>query len=109
MIYSGTKLISSDNSGVLKLICIKILSKSKQKNPGKIGDLIVVSVKKFKKNLKSTRIKQITYGLNKKVGDRESRLRGLIIKTKKEITRFGNYKVKFNQNSVVILDRQLMP
>ena len=109
MIYQNTRLITSDNSGVLSLLCIKILTKSKTRTPGLIGDLIVLSVKKFKKNLKSTKIKYITSGLNKQIGDRESRIRGLIVKTKKNKTRFGNYIIKFNINSVIILDRQFLP
>lgn len=109
MIYSETRTTTADNSGVLTLLCIKILGNSTPRNPGKIGDLIVLTVKTFRINIKSTRIKPITLGLNKKIGDTESRLRGLIIRTKCSLKRPGLSYIQWNQNKVIILDRQLMP
>lgn len=109
MLQTETKTGTADNSGVLTLLCIKLLKKSKPKNAGYIGDLVVLTVKTFTINLKSTKIKPITTGLNKKIGDSESRLRGLIIRTKYPLRRFGSSYIQWNQNKIIILDRQLMP
>ena len=109
MIQVETKLTTADNSGVLTLVCLKLLKKAKPRNFGSVGDLLVLTVKTFTINLKSTKIKPITTGLNKKIGDSESRLRGLIVKTKYPMRRFGSSYIQWNQNKVIILDRQLMP
>lgn len=88
MILPKTKLTVGDNSGPTIVECIRILSGAKS---GKIGDKIVITVKKTKKNQKI------------KKGEV---LRGIIIRTKFPIRRLNNERVSFEDNSVVLLNAQ---
>lgn len=109
MIFKETKLKVNDNSGATKIMCIKLLGKSRPKNPGKLGDFMVITVKEYSINKKALRVKPISKGLNKSKGDKESRIRAIISKTKYRIKRFGSYYIKCNTNSAILLDRHLMP
>lgn len=48
MIFPGTKLIVSDNSGGQVVQCLRVLGRTGY-SPGSLGDLIVVSVKELRK------------------------------------------------------------
>ena len=52
MIYVQTKLNTADNSGALKVKCIKVLNNKKIAN---IGDSILVSVKKINPKKKNNK------------------------------------------------------
>jgi len=47
MIYAGTKLQVSDNSGVKLVKCLKVLGR-RPRSYGKIGDIIVVNIQRIK-------------------------------------------------------------
>jgi len=93
MIQTKTKLKVSDNSGAKIVESIKIFSKSKYNN-AKIGDIIVVSIKKAisKKKIKKG---QVMYAL--------------IIRTKKNILRKDGTNIKFNDNAVILVNNALTP
>jgi len=90
MIYVQTKLNVADNSGALKVKCIKILN---NKKIGSIGDLILVSVQKINP------IKKIVKG---------SLQKGVIVRLQKKIYRDGGY-ISVGENAIVILNNNLLP
>lgn len=94
MIQIQTKLQINDNSGIKIGQCIKIY----KKRIGKIGDTVLISAKKLRLNQKK-KIKIIKGDLFK----------ALIIHTKypKKST-IGNI-IKFDQNSVIVLNNQQKP
>ncbi len=93
MIQMQTRLDVADNSGAKKVQCIKVLGGTKRMYAG-IGDLIVCSVKKA---LPSSDIKQGEI------------VRGVIVRTKDNIRRPDGSYVRFDNNAVVILDKDGNP
>jgi len=88
MIFPHTRFYCGDNSGALILQCIKVLSISKTRW-GKVGDIMLVTVKKSKPN--------------KKVKKSEKH-RALIINTKSIISRSATF-LSFYSNVAVILKK----
>ena len=94
MIQIQTKLTINDNSGIKIGQCIKIY----KKKIGKIGDTILISVKKLRLNQKK-KIKIVKGDLFK----------ALIIHTKyQKISTIGNM-IKFDKNSIIIMNNQNKP
>jgi large subunit ribosomal protein L14 len=90
MVIVGTKIGSSDNSGIRLINCIKILGPHKYKI-GTVGDKIVVSIKKA---ISKSRVKK------NEVHD------ALIIRTKKTFFRKLGTLIKFNSNVAVVIDKK---
>ena len=88
MIQHRSMLLVADNSGAKKLYCIKVLGGSKRKY-ATIGDIIVVAVKEALPNAKV------------KKGDVR---KGVIVRTRKEIRRVDGSYIRFDENSVVLID-----
>lgn len=88
MIQMSTLLNSADNSGAKKLYCIKVLGGSHRRY-ATIGDVIVVSVKDALPNGKV------------KKGDVK---KGVIVRTRKEIRRKDGTYIRFDENSIVLID-----
>jgi large subunit ribosomal protein L14 len=98
MIQTQTLLKIIDNSGGKTACCLKILKKGIRSRYGKIGDLIVVSIKKLRsKNKITSKVKK---------GDV---LYGVIVKTKAPLHRLQGLSCYFQQNAVVLLNKQLKP
>ena len=93
MIQMSSILNSADNSGAKKLYCIKVLGGSKRKYAS-IGDTIVVAVKEALPNAKV------------KKGDVK---KGVIVRTKREIRRPDGTYIRFDENSVVLVDNNGEP
>jgi len=93
MIQMSTVLNSADNSGAKKLYCIKVLGGSKRKYAS-IGDIIVVAVKEALPNSKV------------KKGDVK---KGVIVRTRKEIRRPDGTYIRFDENSIVLVDNNGEP
>ncbi|MGX7577353.1 50S ribosomal protein L14 [Candidatus Vidania fulgoroideorum] len=89
MIFPGSTLNVSDNSGAKKVYCIRILYSKKKY--ASIGNILKVSIKKclFKGKVK----KSLIYN-------------AVLINTKYGIKRKNGIKISFNKNSVVILDKK---
>jgi len=86
MIYQETNLYGADNSGARYMRCIRVFGKKK----GKIGDQIIVTVKKAKPHRKVKKGKVY---------------RAVVVQTKGWQKRpFGN-SVRFSSNRAVILKR----
>ena len=88
MIQMQSMLTAADNSGAMRLQCIKVLGGSKRKYAS-IGDIIVVSVKEA---LPNSRVKK---------GDLK---RAVVVRTKKEIRRADGSHIKFDVNSAVLIN-----
>jgi large subunit ribosomal protein L14 len=95
MILPNSLLKTSDNSGALVVSCIKI--KKQYVKVGKIGSLLVVSIKKLRKNKQKKKLKKGTI------------LLAVLIRTRKEHIRRNNVKFSFFTNSVVLVNKQLKP
>ena len=93
MIQMQTTLDVADNSGAKKVACIKVLSGSKRRY-ARIGDIIMVSVKEA-----------IPHGKVKK-GDV---LQAVVVRTTKEIGRPDGTFIRFDNNSAVLLNKNLEP
>jgi len=88
MIQMNSVLNSADNTGAKKLMCIKVLGGSKRRYAS-VGDIIVVSVKEA-----------IPEGKVKK-GEVK---KGVIVRTRKEIRRTDGSYIRFDENSIVLID-----
>lgn len=90
MVQMGSTLLVTDNSGAKTASCIKILGGSK-KMIGKIGDKIIVSIKK-------------TNILNKiKEG---SVWKAILVRTKSRYKRSDGTIIRFGSNSIILLDKE---
>lgn len=93
MIAVEANLDVADNSGARRVQCIKVLGGSKRK-VASVGDVIVVSVKDA-----------IPRGRVKK----GQVLKGVIVRTKKAISRADGSTIKFDVNSIVLLNKDKEP
>jgi len=93
MIQMQTTLDVADNSGAKKVACIKVLGGSKRRY-ARVGDIIMVSVKEA-----------IPHGKVKK-GDV---LQAVVVRTTKEIGRPDGTYIRFDNNSAVLLNKNLEP
>lgn len=93
MIQMQSILDVADNSGARRVMCIKVLGGSKRRYAA-VGDVIKVSVKEA-----------IPRGKVKK----GEVLNAVIVRTKKGIRRPDGSAIRFDENSVVLLNAQLQP
>ncbi len=89
MIQPYTMCDSADNSGAKQLMCIRVLGGSGRRYAS-LGDIIVVSVKEA---LPHAKIKK---------GDVK---KAVIVRTAKEVRRADGSYIKFDGNSVVLIDQ----
>lgn len=93
MIQMRTMLDVADNSGARRVMCIKVLGGTRRRYAG-IGDVIKVSVKEA-----------IPRGKVKK----GEVLNAVIVRTKKGVRRPDGSSIRFDENTVVLLNAQLQP
>ena len=93
MIQMQTMLDVADNTGAKSVMCFKVLGGSKRRYAS-IGDVIIGSVKK---SIPTASVKKGTV------------VRGVIVRTKKDITRRDGSRVRFDRNAVVIIDKDGNP
>jgi large subunit ribosomal protein L14 len=93
MIQMQTFLESADNSGAKRLQCIKVLGASKRRT-ATVGDTIVVSVKEAVARSKVKR------------GEVH---RAVVVRVKKPVRREDGSYVRFDDNAVVLLNKQDEP
>ena len=104
MIQLGTILKVTDKTGVVLAQCIKILGASSKKRIALIGDVILISVKwinprKFL-NVKERKKKQFAKG---------TLHRALIIRSKVNFIRTLGVYLKFDENSIVLVTKNVVP
>lgn len=97
MIQQESILKVVDNSGAKTVKCIKVLG-GFQKRYAKLGDIIVVSVQKLRNKSKKTS-KVLKGGV----------FRALIIRTKNRYKRKDGLRYLFQENSVVLINKQGNP
>ena len=93
MIQQETRLKVADNTGAKEVLCIKVLGGSR-KRYAKLGDLIVITVKKTIPNS------------NIKKGEVH---KAVVVRTNKESKRKDGSYIRFDDNAVVIIDNQKEP
>ena len=93
MIQQETRLKEADNTGAKEVLCIKVLGGTR-KRYAKLGDLIVITVKKTIPNS------------NIKKGEV---CKAVVVRTSKEYKRKDGSYIRFDDNAVVIVDNQEEP
>ncbi len=93
MIQSYSRLTCADNTGAKRLMCIRVLGGS-GKRYGRLGDVIVASVKEASPN------SQVKKG---------EIVRAVIVRTVKENRRFDGSYIKFDKNAAVLIDAENQP
>jgi len=93
MIQPETKLKVADNTGAKSVKCIKVLGGSKRRY-ARIGDIIVVAVKEASPR-----------GVVKK----KAVERAVVVRQVKEFKRKDGSSIRFDENAVVIIDKDKQP
>jgi large subunit ribosomal protein L14 len=93
MIQMQTRVSVADNTGAKEVMCIKVLGGTRRRY-ARIGDLIVGSVKVAQPD-----------GTVKK----GEVVRGVVVRTKSVIKRVDGSKLRFDSNSIVIVDKDNNP
>ena len=93
MIQQQTILDVADNSGAKSVFCIKVLGGSKRKYAS-IGDVIVVSIKE---------------AIPKAKVQKGDVAKAVIVRTAREISRPDGSYIKFDNNSAVLINKDLEP
>ncbi len=93
MIQPETRLKIADNTGAKSAECIKVLGGSK-KRYARIGDIIVIAVKEAS-----------TKGIVKK----KAVERAVVVRQVKEFSRKDGSRIRFDENAVVIIDKDKQP
>ncbi len=93
MIQAESVLNVADNSGARRVACVKVLGGSRRRYAS-IGDIIRVSVKEA---LPNSRVKK------------KQLHNAVIVRTKKEIGRSDGSYIRFDDNSVVLVDPNREP
>jgi large subunit ribosomal protein L14 len=93
MIQESTRLNVADNTGAKTVSCIKVLGGTRRRY-ATIGDVIVVSVKE------ATPTSKVKKG---------EVVKAVIVRTRKEVRRNDGSYIRFDANSVVLLNPQLEP
>jgi len=93
MIFTESRLIVNDNSGAKRAKCLKVL-KSSHSSGCKPADLVIVSIKKIRKN------KNVIKG---------QICSGLFARGRKNVQRFDGSSIKFSDNSLILVDKKKSP
>ena len=93
MIQTQTMLEVADNSGARRVMCIKVLGGSRRRYAN-IGDVIKISVKEAAPR---GRVKKGEV------------LNAVIVRTRKGVRRPDGSLIRFDENSVVLLNAQMQP
>jgi large subunit ribosomal protein L14 len=93
VIQTESVLQVADNSGARKVACVKVLGGSRRRYAS-VGDIIVVSVKEA---LPNSRVKK------------KQLHKAVIVRTRKELGRPDGSYIRFDDNSVVLVDDSKEP
>lgn len=91
MVQQQTVMNVADNTGAKKIMVIRVLGGSRRRF-GRIGDLVVASVK------------EATPNGNVKKGDV---VKAVVVRTRKELKRADGSYIKFDDNAAVVLNTNL--
>jgi large subunit ribosomal protein L14 len=93
MIQAESRLKVADNSGAREVLCIKVLGGSKRRYAG-VGDVITASVKSAAPNA-NVKKKEV--------------VQAVIVRTTKATRRADGSQIRFDDNAVVIIDKNKQP
>ncbi len=93
MIQMQTVLQVADNSGARRVACVKVLGGTRRRYAS-VGDIIVVSVKEA---LPHSRVKK------------KELHKAVIVRTRKQVARSDGSYIRFDDNSVVLVDNNREP
>ena len=93
MIQPESKLKVADNTGAKMVKCIKVLGGSKRRY-ARIGDVVVVAVKEASP---------------KGVVKKKAVERAVVVRQVKEFNRKDGSSIRFDENAVVIIDKEKQP
>ena len=93
MIQQQTMLDVADNTGAKLVMCFKVLGGSKRRYAS-VGDVVIGSVKKA---IPTATVKK------------GSVVRGVVVRTRKDIRRRDGSRVRFDRNALVIIDKDGNP
>ncbi len=93
MIQEQTRLTVADNTGAKKVMCFRILGGTRRRYAS-IGDIVVASVKSAIPNSPVKKGEVV---------------RGVIVRTKKEVRRPDGSYIRFDDNAIVLLDEKEEP
>jgi large subunit ribosomal protein L14 len=103
MIQAGTVLKVCDKTGVVLVQCVKVFGSAKRR-VALIGDVILVSVKKINpKKFQNVKL------FKKKKFFKGTLHRGLVVRSKVNYCRMPGIFVRFNENSVVLVNKKVVP
>jgi large subunit ribosomal protein L14 len=90
MIQPQTYVRNADNTGVRKMICIRVLGSRR----AKLGDTIIAVVKE---SLPNTQIR------------RSEVVRAVVVRTRQEIKRENGSQIRFDDNAAVLINKEGTP
>jgi large subunit ribosomal protein L14 len=93
VIQQQTMLDVADNTGAKLVMCFKVLGGSKRRYAS-VGDVVIGSVKK---SIPTASVKK------------GSVVRGVVVRTRKDIRRRDGSRVRFDRNALVIIDKDGNP
>ena len=93
MIQMNTRLDVADNTGAKRIMCISVIGRG-NKSTAEIGDIITASVKEAVPN---SAVKK------------GEKVRAVVVRTKKDITRSDGTALRFDRNAAVIIDEKKNP
>jgi large subunit ribosomal protein L14 len=103
MIQSSTILKVVDRTGVTSVKCIKVINPTKSRIAF-IGEMIIVSVQRINpKKFSKMKVFKKKKFLNGTIH------RGLIVRTSVNFARHSSIFVRFNENSVVLVNKRAIP
>jgi len=103
MIQLKTLLYATDKTSIVKVYCIKVL-KSTKNRIAKLGELIIICVNTI--NIKNFIKLKIRFQKRFNVGTIH---RALVVRTQSNFNRICGLWMKFNENSIVIITKQVVP
>jgi large subunit ribosomal protein L14 len=92
MIQQQTILKVADNTGAKSILCIRVLGNNR--HYGKVGDIIIGVVKNAIPDL---------------LVQKSDIVRAVIVRTRHPIVRADGSRLKFDENAVIILNKEKMP
>ncbi len=103
MIQLKSFLKATDKTAIIKVYCIKVLKSIKNKI-SIIGEMIIICVNTI--DIKNFIKLKARFQKRFKVGTMH---RALIVRTKVNLSRLCGVLIKFNENSIVIVSKQVVP
>ena len=93
MIQEQTRLRVADNTGAKQAMCIRVLGGSSRRY-ARVGDVVVVTIKDAMPR-GSVRKGEV--------------VKGVVVRTRKEIPREDGSYIRFDENAIVLIDEQKQP